>query len=218
MTSPTDLAALLCSRLCHDLLSPVGAIGNGFELLAGESDPELRAGCLELIEQSARTSAVKLQFYRFAYGSPAALGESVPLAEPRALLEALVADGGKVALDWAIAADALPRPAVRILLGLAAIGTAALVRGGVLMVGAQTDADGGPGEIVVRAAGERIAFDPVIGRALEGALRDGELTAHTAPADLLRSIAAERGGRVQYALSDEALVLGAMLPAAAAPA
>ena len=209
MTSPTDLAALLCSRLCHDLLSPVGAIGNGFELLAEETDPKLREGCLELIEQSARTSAVKLQFYRSAYGSPAGLGESVPLAEPRALLEALVADGGKVTLDWMAAAGELPRPAIKLLLGLAAIGMNALVRGGTLTVGADA------GEIVVRAAGERIAFDPAVGRALEGAIEEDELTAHTAPAHFLRLIAEQEEGQLQYALSDEALVLGAMLPAAA---
>ncbi len=212
MTSQTDLAALLCSRLCHDLLSPVGAIGNGFELLAEEDDPELRSGCLDLIEQSARTSAVKLQYYRFAYGSPAGLGESVPLAEPRALVEALVADGGKVELDWMIAESALPVPAVKILLGLAAIGAGALVRGGILTLGADAS------EIVVRAAGERIAFDPMVGRALEGTLEEGELTAHTAPAQFLRLIAAQEGGQVQYALSDEALVMGALLPARTASA
>ena len=57
MTSSTDLAALLCSRLCHDMLSPVGALSNGVELLADEKDAEMRKRCLELLEQSARVSA-----------------------------------------------------------------------------------------------------------------------------------------------------------------
>ncbi len=60
MTSSLDLAALLCSRLCHDLLSPVGAINNGLELMADEKDPEMRQRCMELLEQSARISADKL--------------------------------------------------------------------------------------------------------------------------------------------------------------
>jgi hypothetical protein len=47
MTSPLDLASLLCSRLCHDMLSPVGALTNGLELLADEKDPEMRQRCFE---------------------------------------------------------------------------------------------------------------------------------------------------------------------------
>ena len=210
MTSATDLAALLCSRLCHDLLSPVAAIGNGFELMADESDPEMRASCLELIENSARSSAAKLQFYRFAYGSPGSLGDSVPLTEMRALIEGLVAETGKVTLDWADAPTEMMRTPVKILLGLAAIGAASLVRGGELTIGAETH--DGLSEIAIRASGPRIAFDPIIGRALEGALDDSEVSAHTAPAHLLCLLAAELGGSIQYALTDDALVLGAMLP------
>ena len=52
-----ELASLLCSRLCHDLLSPVGALSNGLELLTDEKDPEMRKRCFELLEQSARISA-----------------------------------------------------------------------------------------------------------------------------------------------------------------
>jgi len=215
MTSSTDLAALLCSRLCHDLLSPVGAIGNGLELLADETDPEMRRSVMDLLEQSARTSAVKLQFYRFAYGSPAALGETVPVDEPRALLEALLADNGKVTLDWAVEAQELDRAAMKILLVFAALGIAALVRGGTLAVGAEVrpgDAETET-EIVVRAGGPRIAFEPAIGRALAGELGEGELSAHTAPAFLVRRLAEEKGGEVQHAVAADALLMGALLPA-----
>jgi hypothetical protein len=67
-----DLASLLCSRLCHDLLSPVGALNNGIELLADEDDPEMRERCLELLAESARASANKLKFFRLALGPAAA--------------------------------------------------------------------------------------------------------------------------------------------------
>ena len=85
-----DLASLLASRLCHDMLSPVGAMSNGLELLAEEKDPEMRARCFELLEQSARTSADKLKFYRLAFGAAGGFGERIPVAEPRALIEALL--------------------------------------------------------------------------------------------------------------------------------
>src|SRR5690606_3542809 len=68
-TDAIDLASMLCSRLCHDMLSPVGALSNGLELLAGEKDPEMRQRCFELLEQSAQISADKLKFFRLAYGA-----------------------------------------------------------------------------------------------------------------------------------------------------
>src|SRR3546814_15485189 len=54
-----DFASMLASRLCHDLLSPVGAFANGLELLADERDPEMRARCIDLHEQTARPSAAE---------------------------------------------------------------------------------------------------------------------------------------------------------------
>ncbi len=54
--SPVDFASLLCSRLCHDLLSPVGALNNGLELLADETDPAMRARCMDLLSESARSA------------------------------------------------------------------------------------------------------------------------------------------------------------------
>src|SRR5438045_9711559 len=65
--NPVDLASLLCSRLCHDLMSPVGALNNGIELLADETDPDMREKCLELLADSARASADTLKFFRLAF-------------------------------------------------------------------------------------------------------------------------------------------------------
>lgn len=210
MTSSTDLAALLCSRLCHDLLSPVGALNNGLELLAEEKDPEMRQRCFELLEQSARISADKLKFFRLAYGAAGGFGEAVPTNEPRSLIEGLVSSNERLALEWGVSESALPKPAVKVLLNLAAIGADALVRGGTLSVGAESR--DGATEIAVRAAGPRVAFDANIGKALDGSLADDELTGKTAPAHLIRLLAEELGGGVQYALSAEALVMGAVLP------
>lgn len=208
--SPLDLASLLCSRLCHDLLSPVGALSNGLELLAEEKDPEMRARCMELLEQSARTSADKLKFFRLAFGAAGGFGESVSVEEPKALIEALVAGNARITLNWALGTGALPKPAVKVLLNLAHIAIDALVRGGTLDIGAEVR--DGASEIVVRAAGPKIAFDPVIGRALDGKLGAGELSSRTAPAHMIQQLAASLGGGLQYALGEDALVMGAVLP------
>ena len=212
MTSSTDLAALLCSRLCHDMLSPVGALSNGIELLRDERDAEMRARCMELLEQSAKISADKLKFFRLAYGAAGGFGDTVPTAEPRELIEALVGDNGRIALGWAVSAETLPKTAVKVLLNLAAIGLDALPRGGELQVGAESR--DGATEIAVRAAGAKIAFDPAVGQALDGSLPADDLSGRTAPAHLIHLLAQERGGGLQYALSDGALVMGAVLPEA----
>lgn len=207
-----DLASLLCSRLCHDLLSPVGAMSNGLELLAEEKDPEMRKRCMELLEQSARTSADKLKFFRLAFGAAGGFGESVPVEEPRALVDALVANNGRITVNWALGAAMLPKNAVKVLLNLALIGIEALVRGGTLDIGAEQRE--GASEIVVRAAGAKIAFDPLVGQALDGTLDAADLSSRTAPAAMIQKLAVDAGGGLQFALSEEALVMGAVLPEA----
>ena len=205
-----DLASLLCSRLCHDLLSPVGAMSNGLELLASERDPEMRKRCMELLEQSAKTSADKLKFFRLAFGAAGGFGQMVPVSEARELITALIGDSGRIALDWKVPSEELPKAAVKTLLNLAAIGLEALVRGGTLEVGAELN--GGASEIVIRAAGPRIAFDPTIGHALDGSLPSGELSSRTAPAAMIHQLAASTGGGVQWHHGEDALVMGAVLP------
>ena len=209
-TSGLEMASLLCSRLCHDLLSPVGALSNGLELLTDEKDPEMRKRCFELLEQSAKISADKLKFFRLAFGAAGGFGELVPVDEPRSLVDALIGNNGRITANWALGAPALPKTAVKVLLNLSMIAIEALVRGGTLDIGAELRE--GASEIVIRAAGPKIAFDPVIGRALDGSLEPGELSSRTAPAFMLYQLAASTGGGLQFALSEDALVMGAVLP------
>jgi histidine phosphotransferase ChpT len=210
MPTSVELATLLCSRLCHELLSPVGALSNGIELLRDERDPEMRQRCMELLEQSAKISADKLKFFRLAFGAAGGFGETVPSEEPRELVHNLVGGNGRIVLEWAVAEDQLSKSAVKVLLNLAAIGIDALPRGGQLDVGVERR--DGATEIAVRAAGAKIAFDKSIGAALDGSLPVHELSGRTAPAHMIRLIAEEAGGGLQYALADGSLVMGAVLP------
>ena len=209
-TSDIDLAALLCSRLCHDLLSPIGALSNGLELLADEKDGDMRGRIVELLEQSAKTSADKLKFFRLAFGAAGGFGEDVPVDEARAVIDALVGNNGRIEARWALAGAALPKLAVKVLLNLSLIGIEALVRGGTLDIGAERH--GSETEIVIRAAGPRIAFDPLVGKALDGSLDAADLSSRTAPAAMIRRLAASLGGEVQSILTEDALVMGAVLP------
>ena len=203
-TDPLLLASQLCSRLCHDMLSPVGALSNGLELLADEKDPQMRQRCFELLEQSARTSAAKLKYFRLAYGAAGGFGEQVSIDEPKA------ADAKRVQLRWQVAAPTLSKSAAKVMLNLAHIGLDALVRGGTLDIGVEERDD--VTEIVVRATGPKIAFDPTIGDALGGRLDPAELSGRTAPAHLLSLIAERSGGQIQTHAEGDALLLGATLP------
>lgn len=204
---PVQLASLLCSKLCHDLLSPVGALSNGLELLSDEKDPDMRDRCFELLEQSAQISTDKLKFFRLAFGAAGGFGDMIDVDEPRALVDALVGANERVDVNWALSGARLPKGAVKVLLNFAQMGLDALVRGGTMDIGAEIR--DGSTEIVVRATGPKIAFDETIGKALSG---DGELTSRTAPAFMLCELAEADGGGLQYHLDEGSLVLGAVMP------
>lgn len=205
-----DLASLLCSRLCHDLMSPVGALNNGIELLADEQDPDMRDRCLELLAESARTTASKLKFFRLAFGAAGGFGEAIAASEARTALDGLLGPDSRTELGWMVAADKLPKGATKVLLNLALIAIDALVRGGRLDIDAESN---GGTEIVIRAEGPRIALDAGIAdMLLDGAKQSVE--ARTAGAWLAHSIVAEEGGAIQLSRpSDTVLVIGATLPA-----
>ena len=205
-----DLASLLCSRLCHDLMSPVGALNNGIELLADEQDPDMRDRCLDLLADSARATANKLKFFRLAFGAAGGFGDEVATSEARQALEGLVGADGRTELGWMVADDKLSKGATKLLLNLALIAGDALVRGGRLDVGVEG------GEIAIRAEGPRIALDPAVKDALlDGAGETAE--PRTAGAWLARSLAEEAGGAIQVSQpSPEVLVIGATVPSQAA--
>jgi histidine phosphotransferase ChpT len=205
-----DLASLLCSRLCHDLMSPVGALNNGLELLADETDPDMRDKCLELLEDSARATANKLKFFRLAFGAGGGFGDEIDTGEARAALEGLFGGDGKIDLGWMVGDEKLPKGAIRLLLNLALLAGDALVRGGRLDVGAERG-EGGI-ELAVRAEGPRILLDPVLRETLETGGR-GTIEPRAAGAWLAHSLAAE--GSASIRLSDpssEVLMIGATLP------
>ena len=209
--SSVEFASLLCSRLCHDLLSPVGALNNGLELLAEEHDPEMRARCIDLLGESARASANKLKFFRLAFGAAGGFGETVDTREARAAIEGLFGDNKRVQVGWLVEEPVLAKSAIKVLLNLALIAGDALVRGGQLDIGAETRDDGAV-EIVVRAAGPRIVLDAELRQALLGETGDGQMTPRAVAAHLVHALAAEAQGAVQVSEPDaDVLLFGAAL-------
>jgi histidine phosphotransferase ChpT len=206
-----DLASLLCSRLCHDLMSPVGALNNGIELLADENDPDMREKCLELLSDSARATANKLKFFRLAFGAGGGFGEEIDTHEAQGALEGVFGSERRIELGWMVGDDKLPKGAVKLLLNVALLAGDALVRGGRLDVGAERSADAL--ELAIRAEGPRILLDPALRETLAKGSTGGTVEPRTAGAWLAHSLAAEAGGTIRLSdPADEVLVIGVTLP------
>jgi histidine phosphotransferase ChpT len=191
-------------------MSPVGALNNGLELLADETDPEMREKCLELLADSARATANKLKFFRLAFGAGGGFGDEIDTGEAQAALEGLFGAEGKVELGWVVEDEKLPKGAIRLLLNLALLAGDALVRGGRLDVGAERG--DGAIELAVRAEGPRILLDPVLRETLATG-GSGVVEPRAAGAWLAHSLAAEGGGSLRLSdPSSDVLMIGATIP------
>lgn len=205
-----DFASLLCSRLCHDLLSPVAALSNGLELLAQETEPDMRQQCLDLLAESCRATVNKLKFFRLAFGAAGGFGELVDSSEVREAIEGLFAANSRLTLGWMVSEPRLSKPAMKVLLNMALIGGHALIRGGRLDIGVERRA--GVIEIVIRATGDRLVLDSAIRESLLGNPPQDALIARLGPALLARAIAAQHHGHIQLAeTASSHLLLGAVL-------
>lgn len=209
--SPVDFASLLCSRLCHDLLSPVGALNNGLELLGDENDPEMRTRVFQLLSESARASANKLKFFRLAFGAAGGFGEQVDAREAKTAIEGLLADNKRTQFNWWVETETLPKSALKVMLNLALIASEALVRGGTLDVGGEDN--GGQLEIVVKIEGPRIILDPELRRTLtEGEGAEG-VTPRAAAAYLVHTLAGQAGGTVLVSEpAENVMIFGVAFP------
>jgi len=173
MTVTVDFRVLelLCGRLCHELISPVGAINNGVELL-DEDDPEFVKEAMTLIGQSARRAGQRLQFYRFAYGTAGASGSAV---DARELVQGLL-EGGKVRCVWPAEASALEPPWQRLALNMLVLALEMLPRGGAVTIkpveqGVEVAAEGDPINIsddLKSVLADEVAADALSARTVHG--------------------------------------------------
>ena len=129
-----DLAALLCSRVCHDLISPAGAIVNGLEVLEDKgSDEETKTFALDLIKKSAKTASARLQFCRLAFGAAGSAGAQIDLGDAQTMARGHLEDG-KTSITWNLPRILLAKNRVKLLLNMMVIAQQTIPRGGVLTV------------------------------------------------------------------------------------
>jgi histidine phosphotransferase ChpT len=157
MTAPItigalDLAALLCSRVCHDLISPVGAIINGLEVMEEDKDEETKTFALDLIKKSANQASAKLQFCRLAFGASGSAGAQIELGDAEKVARGLLEDG-KTTLVWNLPRELVAKNRVKLLLNMLLVASGTIPRGGTL----RAEATGEGYQVVARGLNARLA-------------------------------------------------------------
>jgi histidine phosphotransferase ChpT len=170
-----DLAALLCSRVCHDVISPVGAIVNGLEVLEDEKDPEMRAIATELIKKSAHTASAKLQFCRLAFGAAGSAGAMIDSGDAEAVARNLFADD-RTKLEWNAPRLLMPKNKVKLMLNMCLIAAAAIPRGGVIKV--DVTGEGDATSIAFFSTGPNVRLASGVNQLLGGEPESGSVDAH----------------------------------------
>lgn len=201
--SAPDLAALLCSRVCHDIISPVGAINNGLELLdEGGSD----ADAMELIRTSARNASARLQFARIAFGAAGSAGMMIDTGDAQAVTAAYLKNE-KPELEWIGARALLPKNKVKLLLNLVLIANGAIPRGGKLTVKLE-GLDTSPRFTLV-ASGPMVRVPPKFLEMHSGARPEDGIDAHAVQPYYTLLLAREAGMSISIRASAEEITLTA---------
>ena len=201
-----DLAALLCSRVCHDVISPVGAIVNGLEMMEDEKDADMRSFAMDLIKKSAETASAKLQFCRLAFGGAAATGATIDTGDAEKVARGLIEDE-KVKLTWNATRVLMSRSKVKLLLNLCLIAAAAVPRGGTVVVSA-TGADEAI-ELNVEARGTITRMASHVRGLLEGNPEGGSVDAHGIQAYYTGLVARSVGMSLDMKVEPEMVTLSA---------
>lgn len=201
--SAPDLAALLCSRVCHDIISPVGAINNGLELL-DEGGAEEDA--MELIRASANNASARLQFARIAFGAAGSAGMQIDTGDAEAVATAFIRNE-KPDLEWIGGRALLPKNKVKLLLNLILVANAAIPRGGKLTV--KLEAMETAPKFTVTARGPMTRVPPHFLELHSGQKGEEPVDAHSVQFYYTLLLARETGMAISIHASGEEIVLSA---------
>lgn len=195
-----DLAALLCSRVCHDVISPVGAIVNGLEVLDGEKDPSMREFALDLISKSSKLASARLKFARLAFGAAGSKGAEIDLGDAQNVAQETFPDE-KTKLFWNAPQIMLPKNQIKLLLNLVMISTGTIPRGGEIHVDVKHEND--KTCFVVETKGSHARIPNHIETLLAGESETGSIDAHAIQPFYTGMIAREAHMDITLTATDE---------------
>ncbi len=203
---PLDLAALLCSRVCHDVISPVGAIANGLEMLEDEKDPEMRAMALDLVKKSSAKASAQLQFCRLAFGAAGSAGADIDSGDAQNVANGLLVDD-RTKIVWNMARAYMPKNKVKLLLNMCLIASKAIPRGGLLTV--TVTGIGNETSARIEAAGPNLRLAHGVAQMLSGA-PDGPVDAHSIQPYYAALVAKAAGMQVAARTENDKVILEAL--------
>lgn len=216
--SELKIAELLCTRMCHDITGPIGAVNNGAEFLKEEGF-DMQSQAIELITNSAAEAVNRLQFYRKAYGRINDDGEASLSDNKKITQDFLAGVGSKIKLDWPdIHTDAsgvsVSRKMARLVLNLIIVATTTLIRGGTISV--RVTAIGGEEDtkfdkqISIEAAGPNVKWEKELDQILSGQAEDADLTPKTIQPYFTRKLAEEISVELNWEITEKSCVLTAL--------
>ena len=203
--SALDLAALLASRVCHDIISPVGALANGLEVLEEDQGEEMRQFAMELITKSAKSASAKLKFSRLAFGASGSAGASIDTGEAEEVV-GLFMEGEKADYTWSGARSLVPKNRVKLLLNLVLTSLGAIPRGGTIAI--SIDGEGESATFTLRCTGPKARVPGEFVDMLNGTL-EGEMSAHAIQPYYAILLAKESGLTLSAKVDGEDVVLSA---------
>ena len=203
--SALDLAALLASRVCHDIISPVGALANGLEVLEEDQGEDMHAFAMELINKSARSASAKLKFSRLAFGASGSAGAHIDTGEAEEVVR-LYMEGEKADLTWTGMRSLVPKNRVKLLLNLVLLAIGAVPRGGTINIELIGEGDGATFNI--RCVGPKARVPAEFVGMLNGVV-DEEITAHGVQPYYTILLANETGLSLSATTDGEDIVLAA---------
>ena len=205
-----ELAAFIAGKLCHDFISPAGAIMSGLDLLEDPTAQDMRDDAMSLIRQSARKMVAHVHFARVAFGA-ATTSEQFVSAELRGLVAGL-SEGGRASLDWRISdSETFTKAQSRILINLAWMTLGALPTGGMAAITIRREDD--RMLLIGSAEGARARLKPEALTGLKGERLTEGLAGQWVQPYWLWLAVNESGGRLDVASDEGRVGLIARVPA-----
>lgn len=200
--TPSALAALLCSRVCHDLINPVGMVNTGLEVLDDESNTDMHADAIDLIRNASRQANAKLNFLRDAFGAAGSAPGIFPLEDLQKKTMDMYADS-KATLNWQLSVDGLEKSKARLLMNMVMIAVNAIPRGGDVVI------SGTESQLKLVATGRKAGLKPEIEKALNGKTPEDGFDGRSIQPFYAGMIARELGGTLSHVAEEDSVTFTA---------
>jgi histidine phosphotransferase ChpT len=207
--TPSSLAALLSARICHDLISPIGALGTAIEVLDDQDNTEMHEDAMGLVRLSSKQAGAKLRFLRLAFGAGGSAPGVIAVSELKTLIEDMY-EGGKASLTWSATIDGLEKNVARLLLNLTMLAVQSVPRGGDVEI-STTDANGAT-TLRLAATGPKSRLDPNVKKTLAGKAPEDGFDGRTIQPFYAGMIARELKGSVTALVDGETVNFTAHIP------